>query len=196
MGKISVRRTSVYNIKQLCCNKLYRHTSHDLRVDRWWSEVWNVKKWYFVGRVDSCWSVPGGEPGSILKRISATLHIIVATLHWPLSPHYSNGTIAGIIPQLVLLLFLLSSTCSGCSYLLIHKLFRGIFYFFPIFIYFRTFRVKCGTWRALSLNSLRQHGLVVTMINMFMVVVVMFIICPLISTESPDINFNTTYHSK
>ena len=57
-------------------------------------------------------------------------------------------------------------------------------------------RVKCGTWRALSLNSLRQHGLVVTMINMFMVVVVMFIICPLISTESPDINFNTTYHSK
>ena len=36
----------------------------------------------------------------------------------------------------------------------------------------------------------------VTMINMFMVVVVMFIICPLISTESPDINFNTTYHSK
>ena len=64
-----------------------------------------MKKWYFIGRVDSCWSVPGGEPGSILKRISATLHIIVATLHWPLSPHYSNGTIAGIIPQLVLLLF-------------------------------------------------------------------------------------------
>ena len=60
----------------------------------------------------------------------------------------------------------------------------------------KIFRVKCGTWRALSLNSLRQHGLVVTMINMFMVVVVMFIICPLISTESPDINFNTTYHSK
>ena len=68
--------------------------------------------------------------------------------------------------------------------------------FLSILLKIKIIRVKCGTWRALSLNSLRQHGLVVTMINMFMVVVVMFIICPLISTESPDINFNTTYHSK
>ena len=83
--------------------------------------------------------MPGGEPGSILKRISATLHIIVATLHWPLSPHYSNGTIAGIIPQLVLLLFILPSSCSGCSYLLIHKLVRGIFYPGPFFYHFHLF---------------------------------------------------------
>ena len=34
------------------------------------------------------------------------------------------------------------------------------------------------------------------MVNMFMINMVMFMICPLISTESPDINLNTTYHSE
>ena len=34
------------------------------------------------------------------------------------------------------------------------------------------------------------------MVNMFMINMVMFMICPLISTESPDINFNPTYHSE
>ena len=140
MGRINVRTVSTLGTLNNYVVTNFIDTHHMI-CKIWislieWSEVWNVKKWYFVGRVDSCWSVPGGEPGSILKRISATLHIIVATLHWPLSPHYSNGTIAGIIPQLVLLLFLLSSTCSGCSSLLIQKLVRGIFYFFPNFLPF------------------------------------------------------------